>query len=182
MFPDPPGATDDPPLPKLIPGQRYLDSPIGTTVEELKERIRPLDIEVAGVSADGRLIDFAPLVGGQDQVEFPGIANKLRNMHLIHNHPGSSVLSYPDVRFAIRCDLKSITAVLRDGGELRLERKDMSWPAEDVVRKAYDLGRRRGVEAGVGKSRRKRLEIEVGEINKALFRALGAESIQIDLQ
>jgi len=181
---EPLGTTGSPPLPKLIDNRRYLDSGPGTTVDELRERIRPLSLEVAAISADGETIEYAPILGIGDEVRLPEVWAKVKDKHLIHNHPRSTMLSWEDLEFAIDNDLKSITAVLNVGGDLRLERKGNEWPPLDQVKRAYSTGVHRAAEVAVSKKlKRDRFrELLVKEINGAFKAAFGSDAIQIDLQ
>jgi len=182
-FSEPLGATDDPPLPKLIEGRRYLDYLPGTTVAELKERIRNCEVEIGAISADGETIEFAPIIGEQTEISLEGVGQLLTNKHLIHNHPEVRNLSGADLSFAIVNDLKSIAAVLRDGSEVRLERVGPNWPPVGLALRAHRTGKHRAASlASKSLSRRRLLEISVREVNRAFRAAFGPDTIQIVLQ
>jgi len=93
------------------------------------------------------------------------------------------VLSAADVRFAMDMNLQSITAVLKIGGQVKLERKGSEWPDEAKMMKAYKTGIARARERVINRpGRLNELRFAVVEINRALRSAFGDDAIQMDLQ
>lgn len=169
-------------MPKPVEGREYLDCRPGTTVRDFKALIRPLEVEVLGISGDGETLSFAPVIGERSKVELFGCHRALYDSHLIHNHPLSGFLSASDFLAARDHNLASICAVLRKGGELKLSRVGSSWPPDKEFEKAYRTGIRRAAREVVGKPKDRLVVIVTQEVNRSLAKSFGTMAPQIDLE
>ena len=180
MWPEPEGTTDDPPLPKPAEGLRYLDCPIGTTVDELKERIRNAPREVFALSADGVTVDFAPVVGERREVEVSSFGHLLRDRLTIHNHPGPFVVSRPDLFVASIYVAGRCCVTLPDGRDMLVLRPEQGWPSPLELDRAYQVGLRRA--NTVRRSADRALHVAIREINRSFVNAFGDGVLQIVLE
>jgi SPP1 gp7 family putative phage head morphogenesis protein len=179
---EPKGVTDNPPLPKPVEGRRYLDSSPGTTIEDFKKRIQTSDVEIFGFSDDGKTISHAPVLGDEAKVDILQFGDLLRNTHTIHNHPRSGFFSFNDFAAAIGWDMKSMTAVLKSGSELLLERPKGGWPDEDAFLESCKRGGRRAYKNPGGNKGKKLLKVYVEQVNESLSNKFGNNAPKIVLK
>lgn len=181
---DPEGTTDNPPLGRIGVGSRFLDSRPGTARAEIVERIRHLDVEVLAVLSGGVLV-FAPVVGEPDRVSVKGFGNRTKGMELIHNHPRSTIFSDADFGVAAALDAGSLSAILSEGGELRVKRPPAGWPDAARLVAAARAGKDDAIIGSVGRTFAEQRHVQVVEINKQLVREFGSDAPvveEIDVQ
>lgn len=185
QFEEPVGATYRPPLPPIPmreQGRKHLDCGPGTTVQVLVERIRHLQVEVTTAFRDGVLI-YAPLVGYRETAGINTIRGRyLKDLDIFHNHPTGVMLSFADLAFCIAYNVRSITAILPTGGQIRFERPAGGWEPIEIerLRKLYTgtitdaMIRSRKVHD------RNQLFYEMMILNRALRMEFGAEGPQVE--
>lgn len=184
---DPPGWTHNPPLPVIPMGQsrgrKHLDCDEWTTEKSFIERIRNLEVEVTAIFKDGRL-QFAPLVGYRDRMDIGSIYPRFWwNTDIIHNHPTGKIFSYDDLGSCWALKLRSLTAVLPQGGQIVIRRPDQGWPevTQSELFTICDDAKKEASRRHMEEPNSDLLALNIEELNFKLFLRFGYNAPGVEL-